>query len=80
MVIRLCYSFVMTKIPYKTLDSYCTGTGVSVAFLARKLDITREYLSAIRHMHKFPSRNLAIQIENLTGIPKYNLLYPEEFN
>ncbi len=61
-----------------SLAEYKAKKAITARVLARELGISESYLSEILAGKRTPSKKLASQISEKTGIPVLNLLYPRE--
>ncbi|WP_457641419.1 helix-turn-helix domain-containing protein [Persephonella sp.] len=68
-------------IPGKTIKKYLIENGLRVEDLAKKIGISRQYLSIAMHQLKKVSPELAIKIEQATDgeIKKEWLVFPEAY-
>jgi transcriptional regulator with XRE-family HTH domain len=69
--IRIGYIFVSVKC--KTLQEYFERTGTTQVELAKRLRISQAHLSQIMNGLRSPSLELAVLIEDETGVPMRSL-------
>ncbi|MHB1679968.1 MAG: helix-turn-helix domain-containing protein [bacterium] len=62
------------------IKKYCFENKVSQKKIANQLNKSENWISFIVSYKKTPSPKLAKKIEDLTGIPRLTLLYPNENN
>ncbi|MHB1702863.1 MAG: helix-turn-helix transcriptional regulator [bacterium] len=60
------------------IKKYCLENKITQKKLAKKLNISENWVSFIISYKETPSPKLAKRISDLTGIPILTLLYPEE--
>lgn len=63
---------------YRTLADYFEQTGSSQIALARKLQISKSYVSMLVAGERQPALDLALRIEALTGVPAHALVSAEK--
>jgi len=59
---------------YRTLADYFEQTGTSQIALARKLKVSKSYISLLASGERQPSLSLALRIEALTGVPASSMV------
>jgi len=63
---------------FANLNEYKAKKGISSREIARQLKISESYLSEILSKQRTPSKQLAVKISKITGIPILNLLFPHQ--
>lgn len=59
---------------YRTLADYFEQTGESQIALARKLRVSKSYISMLAKGERQPSLSLALRIEAMTGVPAASMV------
>lgn len=60
------------------LSQWMTATGWSDDRLAEKVGVGRPHITRIRRGDRYPSPELAIELERVTGIPRALLVFDRE--